>query len=136
MLGAVVAGRLIGRERECSHLEELVLPGAIMTLTGPGGVGKTRLAWSGRRSRHVTGGPSRSPCSATARADADAEGWRGTRLPSMAATVVLAERRRTVVLDDCEHVLGAVREVVVAAACRRRPSRPGLHESPGAGPPR
>ena len=115
MLGAVVAGRLIGRERECSHLEELALPGAIITLTGPGGVGKTRLALELASRLEARDGRT-VPVALLGEldADADAEGVAGALgFQSIgAATVVLAERRGSIVLDNCEHVLPAVREVV------------------------
>ena len=41
---SLTAGRLIGRQEACDRLEAMLVPGALVTLTGPGGVGKTRLA--------------------------------------------------------------------------------------------
>ncbi len=34
----------IGREKDCAELEELIRKNRLVTLTGPGGIGKTRLA--------------------------------------------------------------------------------------------
>ncbi|NNC91170.1 MAG: adenylate/guanylate cyclase domain-containing protein [Acidimicrobiia bacterium] len=39
-----LASRLLGREAEKAHLEELVDGHRLVTITGPGGIGKTRLA--------------------------------------------------------------------------------------------
>ena len=41
--------RLIGREKEIARVVEMVWEYSLITLTGPGGVGKTRLAIGGRR---------------------------------------------------------------------------------------
>ena len=39
-----VAGRLIGREAAARHVRDLVSAYRVVTLTGPGGIGQTRLA--------------------------------------------------------------------------------------------
>ena len=67
----------VGRSKELREIEQELQSSRIVTLTGVGGVGKTRLARSGRRSQITTpaahGSASWRPCG-------DAEqspGWRG-----------------------------------------------------------
>ena len=111
MLDAVgVDGGLIGRAAECARLTALLEPGALVTLTGPGGVGKTRLAGAVVDPDTPVARLGSLPATASADAVADALGYASVD----AATVALAERPTTVVLDACEHLLGAVRDVVVA----------------------
>ena len=111
---------LIGRTDDVDALSELVARERLVTLTGVGGVGKTRLAlgvaaavaaefadgcWlvelapvsGGDEVAKVVAGAMRSPT---------------TDLDSLAA--YLAERRVLIVLDNCEHVLDAAADLVDA----------------------
>ena len=113
----LTASRLIGRQQACDRLEAMLVPGALVTLTGPGGVGKTRLAEELAALVEVrTGQPvpvgllSELATDAGADAVADALGFESVS----AAVVVLTERPGTIVLDNCEHVLAAVRQLVAA----------------------
>ncbi len=114
---SLTANRLIGRQEACDRLEAMLVPGALVTLTGPGGVGKTRLAEELAVLIEVrTGQPvpvgllSEMATDAGADAVADALGFESVS----AAIVVLTERPATIVLDNCEHVLAAVRQLVAA----------------------
>jgi predicted ATPase len=108
------SSRLVGREAEWTRLGQLTATGGVVTLTGPGGVGKTRLA-SEFVSAHldqtgeaVTVGLLASvPAGAGTEALVDALGFESLD----AATMVLADRRGFVLLDNCEHVIEAAREV-------------------------
>ena len=104
--------RLIGRDDERARLDGLVVPGAVVTVTGPGGVGKSRLVaelLATRGSGAVTAASlSALPAGAGPAAIADALGFESLD----AAALVLATRGGLVVLDGCDHVLAAVREVV------------------------
>src|SRR5829696_7372117 len=109
MLDVVVAvARLIGREADCARLADALAPGALVTLTGPGGVGKTRLAREVVTATTAFAPLGALPANASPHEVAQALGFESVD----AAAVVLAERPATVVFDGCEHVLGAVRDVV------------------------
>jgi predicted ATPase len=116
MLGGMGAvGRLIGRQTECARLAGMLEPGALITLTGPGGVGKTRLV------REVVGpGAPFAATSGLATGASTDELAQSLGFESVAAAaVVLAERPATIVFDGCEHLLtevGDVVEVLRAAA--------------------
>ena len=108
------ASRLIGRDAEWARLARLTASGGVVTLTGPGGVGKSRLASEfvsahlDRTGQAVTIGLLASvPAGAGIEAIVDALGFESLD----AATVVLAEREGFVLLDNCEHVIDAAREV-------------------------
>jgi predicted ATPase len=108
------ASRLVGRAAEWARLEQLASAGGIVTLTGPGGVGKSRLAadfvsaYQDRTGDAVTMGLLAAVHAGSgAEPVVDALGFESLD----AAAVVLADRKGIVVLDNCEHVLEAARAV-------------------------
>ena len=115
-LPKVGRSRLIGRGAELRALAELIAPGRIVTLTGPGGVGKSRLALAAAAAASagftdgvwlvelatVTGTASIPAAIATAL---------GIKIgnnvtPQDALKRYLAHRSLLVLLDNCEHVIG------------------------------
>ena len=109
-----LATRLIGREDECARLEQLVAGGGTITLIGPGGVGKTRLArelvvWREEYGEvvpiaHLADlAPGASDATVAA-----ALGYESVE----AAIVGLTEHTGIVVLDNCEHVVVGARRFI------------------------
>ncbi|MGH2618836.1 MAG: ATP-binding protein, partial [Thermomicrobiales bacterium] len=108
---------LVGRERELAELERLLAGARLVTLTGPGGIGKTRLALETARAgneRYPDGvafvdlAPLRDPAlvlPTVARA-LGIEGSAGQPIGAMLATAV-GERRLLLVLDNLEQVVAA-----------------------------
>src|SRR4051812_46673142 len=119
----------VGREREIEQIGELLGRSRLVTLLGPGGAGKTRLAREA-----VAGWVERvedgvwmvelAPVTAEAEivpAVLDALGLREAALPERAGTVVrdglerlldvLAEREAIIVLDNCEHLIAGVAQL-------------------------
>jgi non-specific serine/threonine protein kinase len=107
---------LFGRAADVDRLDELLVAGAVLTAIGPGGVGKTRLVEEVAERRRDAGHPVRTGLlvdlapGADADAVADALGFESTD----AAAVVLADRPELLVLDNCEHLLDAVRRFLAA----------------------
>lgn len=111
------ATSLIGRERDVARIAELVVPGRVTTIVGPGGVGKTRLATEAalRLAGDWEDGAwfvDLAPLGEDAlvgEAIGDAVGAPGVpgaeRWPEVLAH--LEERRALVILDNCEHVTEA-----------------------------
>ncbi|MEO5744148.1 MAG: BTAD domain-containing putative transcriptional regulator [Terracoccus sp.] len=119
----------VGRERELADVERLTSHARLLTLTGAGGSGKTRLAIEAARhvrSRYPDGvwfvdlavvGESAQVVDAVA----EALGLDSDFAPDRARALVdqLREQRLLVVLDNCEHLLAACARLVgaVLAAC-------------------
>ncbi|TNM68046.1 AfsR/SARP family transcriptional regulator [Streptomyces sp. NP160] len=122
------ASPLVGRAAELDEVGRLLAEHRLVTLTGPGGTGKTRLALEVARRRADEDGPwlvALGPVEAAGpgggpdggspalRALAAALGLAtpltGVRAADTASVArVLAEREVLVVLDDCEHLLDDV----------------------------
>ncbi|WP_327005122.1 hypothetical protein OHA72_60675 [Dactylosporangium sp. NBC_01737] len=114
------AGRtpeLIGRDHELAEVAALLVPGCVVTLIGPGGVGKTSLALACARQ---AGGPETwwvdlaalgdPPAVAPAFAAATGLVVEGRLADSLAAWARGAEG--LLVVDNCEHLLDAVHEIL------------------------
>jgi predicted ATPase/DNA-binding NarL/FixJ family response regulator len=116
----------VGRERELAELGKELRSSRLVTLTGAGGCGKTRLALeaaSNARDRFPDGAwwvdlaPLRDEQLVGA-AIAEALGVRPLPgvTPLQAAGAYLASRRALVILDNCEHLLGACAEAAETLA--------------------
>jgi predicted ATPase/DNA-binding SARP family transcriptional activator len=118
---------LIGRELERRELAQLLAEHRFVTLVGPGGVGKTRLALEAARERSAAlsdGGclvelaPIGDPAGVRAAISAALDLPDPSRLAEM-----IGARELLILLDNCEHVIAAAAEV--AEDLLRR--CPGLH---------
>ncbi|ODU03656.1 MAG: hypothetical protein ABS81_13250 [Pseudonocardia sp. SCN 72-86] len=111
--------RLVGRDRETAEIAGLVAPGRLVTLVGAAGCGKTRLALEVARETALPGGawfvdltvatPERVPDTIASALELPAT---GPVEPADALRRFTSDRRMLVVLDNCEHVLDAVAELV------------------------
>ena len=123
-VGTLTRSVLIGRDAELADIIEMVGAERLVTLVGPGGVGKTTLAMEAAR-RDRTGRETAvvnltSVTDPTVLADvlASAIGLRGNiGDPLLAAVSLLRSRPWLVVIDNCEHLLPAVRDLV-ATLCQ------------------
>ena len=121
--------RLIGREAELRRIGDAIATDALVTLVGPGGIGKTSLATTAAIAAEADfdGGAwlielaSVAQSSDVPRAVAGALGVRESPGRDLLDAVIAAlrQRRALVVLDNCEHVVdGAARFVdAVIAHC-------------------
>jgi predicted ATPase/DNA-binding CsgD family transcriptional regulator len=114
----------VGRARELAEVKRLLAAARVVTLAGPGGIGKSRLAL---RAAHQLGryfpqgvwlaelaeldGPDLVPV-ALARALGVYDRPEGSIQDALVAH--LRQRRLLVVLDNCEHLLEACRELVTS----------------------
>ncbi|QDY77286.1 AfsR/SARP family transcriptional regulator [Streptomyces qinzhouensis] len=121
---------LVGRDGAVAELAELLARSRLVTLTGPGGVGKTRLAleaghavrerfpdgvWLVELAGVTVGDPGAVPGALTRAL--------GVREASVAALArALRDRRLLLVLDNCEHLV----EPVAAVLAELLPAVPGL----------
>jgi predicted ATPase/DNA-binding SARP family transcriptional activator len=117
--------RFLGRTAELARLAEAVAAGPLVTVTGPGGVGKTRLVVELLAARREAGEDDDGPWFVrlsdvsgpgfVALSTAAALGLSGVRDDALAAvTAALAQRRGVLVVDNCEHVLEETAELVTA----------------------
>jgi predicted ATPase/DNA-binding SARP family transcriptional activator len=118
--------RFLGRRREIEELVALCMRNRLVTLSGPGGAGKTRLAVEvarvlARTSTYADGlwmvdlsgvrDADLVPATAASALDLTLSGSR----PTVAAlTTQLAAQELVVVLDNCEHVIDAAARLVRA----------------------
>ena len=122
---------LVGRQAECGAVAAALDASRLVTLMGPGGVGKTRLALAVAtrlqpRLRGRAWWVDLAPVTRNdmaAQAVADAIGVRDSAGPDLAgsAGAAIAGRPALVVLDNCEHLTAGCREVAqrLLAACPR-----------------
>ena len=124
----------VGRDTELTEVSKLLGSARLVTLTGPGGVGKTRLAIEAARQldgrvRFVPLAPVRDPAE-VAHAVVDAVAPRDQIFGRRTAadtdlvsrlTAALASRDDVLILDNCEHVIGASAALVarLLADCPR-----------------
>jgi predicted ATPase/class 3 adenylate cyclase len=119
----------LGRERELEELAALALGSRLLTLVGPGGIGKTRLAIEFARSLQsaFSGGAWLADLTALER-DSDvwpaiAEALLIPPSPGVQPRVQVLERlreaRAILVMDNCEHVLDPIADAVteLGSAC-------------------
>ncbi|MFD9972524.1 BTAD domain-containing putative transcriptional regulator [Streptomyces sp. NPDC059011] len=117
------ATALIGREPQLRALRELLAAERLVTLVGPGGVGKTRLALEVARQNGATAVLRLAPVTdsaALAHALATALNLKVDRGDVLAACLaVLADHPGLLVVDNCEHLLDGVRDAVdaILTAC-------------------
>ena len=119
---------LIGRDRELAELDRRMRPGGVVTVTGVGGVGKTRLAVAAARAvqsryadgawlvelGHLTSAYDVVPAAATALQLVVS----GAADPATAVAEAIDRQARLIVLDNCEHVIDAAVELVEALGQR------------------
>ncbi|MFE0421209.1 BTAD domain-containing putative transcriptional regulator [Streptomyces sp. NPDC058953] len=141
VVGALPApvARLVGRDALVAEVTGLLAQSRLVTLTGPGGVGKTRLAvevghavrgdfpggarlvgLAGVRPGGGPGGGAGGGDDAVAGALTAALGLRESSVAGIARA--LGDRRVLLVLDNCEHLVEPVADVVAALL----PAAPGL----------
>jgi predicted ATPase/DNA-binding CsgD family transcriptional regulator len=112
---------LIGRTRELDEVTDTLNRTRLVTLTGPGGVGKTRLAIDLARRQidrrpdgvwlvDLTAGPA-EPDPAAEVARTLEVGGSSAHEPAESLRRYLAERDALIVLDNCEHVIGPCAEL-------------------------
>ena len=118
--------RFLGRRREIEELVALCTRNRLVTLSGPGGAGKTRLAVEvarvlARTSSYADGlwmvdlsGVRDAELVAATAASALELTLSGSRPTVAALTAQLAARELVVILDNCEHVIDAAATLVRA----------------------
>ena len=110
------SGSLVGRDGDLRCLESLLASARLVTVTGPAGVGKTRLALEAAARRRPADGAWLARLDAAAGADGVWHGIGealGLDTPTRRAVIDrLHGTELLVVLDSCEHVVDAVASVV------------------------
>ena len=134
---------LIGREREVAAVADLLLGDDVrlVTLTGPGGVGKTRLALAGRPPRSAAA--SRTASSSSTSPRSPIRPWSPRRSPRRSASArartggrradsraFLRDQHLLLVLDNFEQVVEAAPLVADLLAALPGPDGPGHEPRP------
>jgi predicted ATPase/class 3 adenylate cyclase len=112
----------LGRERELDELAQMALESRLLTLIGPGGIGKTRLAIEFARSLEATF-PDGAWLVDLSALERDSEVWPAVAeallilpVPGTEPRIQVLERlqraRAILVMDNCEHVLDPVADAV------------------------
>ncbi|MGW1376793.1 ATP-binding protein [Streptomyces sp. NPDC002446] len=112
----------VGRRSELQQIDQELTEHRLVTLTGPGGVGKTRVAlrvaraaaprfpdgvrWAELWPLHNDGRLLSTVCDAVGLAD------HTSRTPAAALCAWLADKRLLLVLDSCEHLVDACRDLL------------------------
>lgn len=109
---------LVGRDAQIAALQRLLVTERLVSVVGPGGVGKTRLALEVARRTTERTVLLLAPVSDRADVPSALATALGVRVldgdPLDACVAVLRPGRRLLVIDNCEHVLAAVRVMVGA----------------------
>ncbi len=118
----------IGRERELAEAEALLRNARLLTLTGAGGCGKTRLALqlAGQRGDEFADGIWPVELAAVGEAEligpavAQALGTRlaSDRAPEIALAGHIGDRRQLLLLDNCEHLIEPIARLAEALLSR------------------
>lgn len=117
-------GRLIGRDKMLATIDDALAAAPVVTLVGPGGIGKTRLAIAAGARRADSDGvwlielaEITSPADVP-RAVAGPLGIREISGRNLSQSIVTAlrSRRALLVLDNCEHIIGGAAELAQAIA--------------------
>ncbi|MSV85846.1 MAG: AAA family ATPase [Actinobacteria bacterium] len=121
-LSAALVGPLVGREMALDEIEAAVARARLVTLTGPGGVGKSTLANEAARRlaasfrdgvRVIELAPVADPAAVVAAVAKSVQAERRSERTLRDAVVeVLAPQELLLVIDNCEHVIGAVGELL------------------------
>nr|WP_260408252.1 BTAD domain-containing putative transcriptional regulator [Planomonospora venezuelensis] len=114
---------LVGRDTDIRRVNALLAANRLVTLTGPGGIGKTRLALEAARARRDGDGPwlvelgGLTDGTLLAGTVAQVLGVSGAASTERVAQA-LRDRRLLLVLDNCEHLVDAVRETAAELLAR------------------
>ncbi|MFC5754291.1 BTAD domain-containing putative transcriptional regulator [Actinomadura rugatobispora] len=105
----------VGREQERAQLKALLADNRLVTLVGPGGVGKTRLATTVATGAWLVElapvtDPAEVPYAVTAALDLHEPGRSADVVLRLAGA--LSTSRNLIILDNCEHVLDAAARLV------------------------